>query len=474
MPHSDFRKMLTIGTSPEDNELNELAKFMAKPNPSNSKTPAGYTYLSQFVDHDISFDSFARIFPWETIDLSSLQNKRDPFFNLETLYGKDAQNTSEFLEMNTPFLKLGKTKTDPASTVLQNQEIEQDLPRDSNGLATILDERNDENLLIAQTHVAFVKFHNEIAKISEGSADEKYKKARELTIRHYQYIILKDLLPKIIKESVLNDVLQNGNKFYKPDNNNIFIPLEFAVAVFRMGHSMVRNSYNLNTKQNVNLSDLQAFTGHGRFIKNLSGRKALLSDWLINWNLFFNLTGWETPPAKFNFALKISPEIASGLGDFRGKGSFHRESSIPALDLYRGRLFNLPTGQMLAETIGESSLRSSDIAKYLPNDLKNIFSVNTPLWFYILAEAQQNEDGETLGDVGSRIVAEVFVELMKQSRPSILENGLPTKLNFPYEGENFLGTADGKFGMREMLNFIETKHLEANPAVRGFLNPLGI
>jgi hypothetical protein len=44
----------------------------------------------------------------------------------------------------------------------------------------------------------------------------------------------------------------------------------------------------------------------------------------------------------------------------------------------------------------------------------------TPLWFYVLREADVTTDGERLGPVGGRIVAEVVIGLIKGDRYSYL------------------------------------------------------
>lgn len=461
MPEAKFKKIFEIDHSfkPDDDALNILAEFMAKSAPLKSKTPAGYTYLAQFVDHDISLDSAARTLPWQSIDVPTVFNRRNPAFDLETLYGANAGQTCEFLQPELPFLTVGKTCFDIASTV--KREFDRDLPRDAGGLPAIYDARNDgrndENLLIAQTHVAFIKFHNAVASItSGGSAAEIYQKTRRRTIRHYQHIILHDLLPRIVKKSVLKSIRAGKSRFYGPAVEELFIPLEYAVAAFRMGHSMVRNTYQINALQKANLNSLGLFTGRG----GMFGKKRLPSDWLVNWKLFYNLTGWKRPPKNFNFASKINTEISSGLGKFRPAIGFKRDFSIPALDLYRARLFALPTGQMIADRMSLPVVDAARIAELLPEKNKTIFGEETPLWFYLLAEAQIETDGETLGTAGSHIVAETMLRILADSEFSILKEPLAPG------GDEFLGRPDGRFGMAEMLNFIESKE-------KGFLNPVG-
>ena len=49
------------------------------------------------------------------------------------------------------------------------------------------------------------------------------------------------------------------------------------------------------------------------------------------------------------------------------------------------------------------------------------FDTKTPLWFYILKEAELKQGGLRLGDVGSRLVVETFHGLVEGSAYSILK-----------------------------------------------------
>lgn len=472
MPTFKFKNMLEVTKTfshPADDDLNDLAINMALPRErKNSKIPAGYTYLAQFVDHDISLDSASDRFPWQNgIVIDNIVNKRNPTFDLETIYGIDAAPNGKgvvranLLEPDSPFLKLGDTGFD-INTKIQ-KSLKNDLSRQPSGMAILVDKRNDENLLVAQTHVAFIKFHNAIAsKLAGNDPIERFNEARLRTIRYYQHIILDDLLPQIVKDEVLNKVKAAPYTFYNPKNSNMSMPLEFSLAAFRMGHSMIRNRYNLNSIQgSTRLNALQTFTGRGGML----GKKVLPSDWVIDWNLFYDIDNSKSRN-EFNFALKINTQISSALGKFGPLFNFERMFSIPALDLYRGRLFQLPPGQIIerAFTGKEPALQPDAIVDLLPERLKTILHDKTPLWFYILAEAEReaelNEEATTLGDIGSLIVAETIIALLLESEPSILKNPL-TK-----EEKEFIGVKDdGKLGMPEMLKFIESE----NP---GFLNPV--
>lgn len=460
MMDSNYREMLEIEAPfyPADKDLDALAESMAV---DSKKIPAGYTYLSQFITHDISFESKNRTSPWALIDPASISNMRNPVLNLETLYGigvpSDQNNMPPaFLMETNARLKLGNTYFDKNFSKMK-ESFPNDLPRTPNSsTALLVDLRNDENLAIAQTHTAFIKFHNAVAAVLGGAdTTQLFEETRRIVIQHYQFIILHDYLPRVVKMSVLNDVLKNGNKFYRPAPDATFLPLEFSVAAFRLGHSMVANSYQWNRifnddtgSVNATLDRLKTFTGDGK----MQGRKNLPSDWIINWNWFYNINNSMSKQRnRFNFAMKIDTSTASQLGFMNPLTiDFKRENSLAAFDLYRGRALGLPTGQAAANKIAVQIpvriLAPQQIENLLPEDLKKVFSTHTPLWFYLLAEAEINEKGQTLGDVGSRIVAETVVELLKRSPFSILENEIS-----PAE---FLGTKDGKFGMAEMLGFI--------------------
>ncbi len=474
MSNYGYERMLEINTAhnPSDNELNQLAKFMTQ---ERKKIPAGYTYLGQFIDHDMSLDSAVGIKPWKPILSSSISNQRTPYLNLETIYGFENHSLRmQFLKENSnTLLRIGDTK----GTAPTKYKVfaEKDLPRIKNKPdALIVDKRNDENLVVAQTQVAFMRFHNAVVRyLNLDDTPETFNTARSIVIKHYQWIILTDYLPRIIKKSVLNDVLINGNQFYFPTSQNVFIPLEFSFATFRFGHSMIRNSYNWNrffndeqSPNDASLAELTKFTGDG----GLGGENQLFSDWAINWNWFYKTID-SIPETKFNYAEKINTEISLNLRNLRGGPSapFERANSLPALDLYRAKALGLPSGQEVAKRIlgtEERILKSEQIANLLPANLKYNFSKETPLWFYLLADAEIEEHGQTLGEVGSRIIAETFARLIKLGKPSIFDNQVatyeidfkPIQDFFPHEKE---------FGMPQLLKFGKTKNQDFDE-----LNPL--
>ena len=325
-----------------------------------------------------------------------------------------------------------------------------------------------------------MKFHNAlVVKLSESGTytrDELFRKARKLTIRYYQTIILTDFMPRILRDSTIKFVrekLGTDELFYRLDPKDSYLPLEFSVAAYRFAHSMIRNTYDLNEKnKNVELIMLMNLTGRGGMLSTSRPARTIHlsvpSVWILDWNLFYDFK--HTTP---NIAEKIDVKMSPCLLTLRPKSRIDqsgRPNSLALLDLFRGRRFKLPSGQEVAEKIKKgSSLTPKEITNLIEKlemvegtdeevrETKDAaiaaFSKQTPLWFYILAEAQNAQknfdfiNAGKLGDVGGRIVAEVFFQILNNSEYSIL--------NTEWEDdEKFLLHDDGSFSMPDMLNFV--------------------
>ncbi|MEP6900755.1 MAG: peroxidase family protein [Actinomycetota bacterium] len=463
----------------------------------DSNIPAGYTYLAQFIDHDISSDSrgdrLNRLHqPTGEILVEDIFNERSPFLDLETIYGSEkplneGEIARKFLmkEGSLSRLNLGNTFGEGLGESKLKKSYPNDLPRESGNLrAKIVDKRNDSHLLIAQTQVAFIKFHNAIVKYHGNiNSKELFEMAREITIRHYQYIVLTDFLPRIVKnlvlETVLKEVSENANKLYQATRDNMYMPLEFSVAAYRTGHSLIRNSYNFNRKfekDRVRLDELLKLTGRGG---GLSDRGGLPSIWTINWNLFFDIKN-SKEQTDFNVTKRIDTKLSSFL-DFLLTTPLFTINSLAALDLMRGRALGLPTGEEVAKIVaqktGAKTLDSELIQNKMPEKLREVFKEKTPLWFYLLAEAEieaepdSNTEAGKLGEVGSWIVAETFVKLIKESTPSILDEEESSKFFLPEQlnsGQNPIPKDKRKFTMPKMLEFIALQNTDFDE-----INPIG-
>lgn len=452
--------------TPSVKSLEELGDAMNDSNPNNPEgdnvaVPAGYTYLGQFIDHDITLDTTTL---QETIvDPLALKNFRTPMLDLDSLYGAGPQAQPYLYQIDNPDLFLiGKTNEQPGGgdSSLETK-MPNDLPRAESTLAIIGDPRNDENLIVAQLHLAFLKFHNKLVTgIKDGrikpisSIDRTpFEQARELLIWHYQWIVLHDFLPRILDKEQLEEVLDNGRRFYK-FKDEPFIPVEFSVAAYRLGHSMIRAEYDYNrvfraggvTPATLDL--LFRFTAKSGELGDFANIP-IPSDWIIDWRRFFEID----PAVNVGLSRKLDPFLVEPLKNLPNVPS---PSSLAVRNLLRGRSVGLPSGQSIARRMKLKPLKSSEIAKGPDGKVaaKHNFDVESPLWYYILKEGQIQGKGKRLGQVGSRIIAEVFVGLLEADSSSFLVRNPYWKPTLPAE-------KPGTFTMADLLKFV------------GDINPIG-
>ncbi len=450
---------------PSKESLTELGEAMSDDSAEDSvgdnlKVPAGYTYLGQFIDHDVTFDTTT--LQEKQVDPLALTNFRTPALELDNLYGLGPSVQPYLYQLGTNFapqelFAIGSTNSQPGGgdpnlkTALPN-----DLPRAASGLAIVGDPRNDENLIVAQLHIAFLKFHNKvIAGLKDGSIERRspirksiFEEAKDLVVWHYQWIVLHDFLRRILDNNQLDRVLENGRKFYR-FTNEPFIPVEFSVAAYRLGHSMVRSVYDYNRvftplPGGVTPATLQllfAFTGKSGS-PNDPFPVPIPSDWIIDWRRFFEL---DTTVA-VNLSRKLDPFLVEPL---KNLPNVPPPSSLAVRNLLRGRSLGLPTGQSVACRMRFTPLTPAQISTGRDGEVakKHGFDQETPLWYYILKEAQVQGQGLRLGQVGSRIVAEVFVGLLEGDSASFLSRNRDWTPTLP-------AAIPGTFTMSDLLRFV--------------------
>ncbi|WP_165585358.1 heme peroxidase family protein [Roseococcus sp. SYP-B2431] len=485
-----------------EDALKKLADSMIDQRPAgennNRNIPAGYTYLGQFIDHDI------------TLDLTSLTeadrdpvgelNFRTPQLELDSVYatGPNGDASPHLFERMTPgALLIGRTGPGgPIGDPSVKGGLPFDLPRNTQGLPLIGDARNDENLLVSQTHLAFLKFHNAVLA-HEGRGD--FDETRRLVRWHYQWIVLNDFLDRIIDYNDVHDVLTNGRRFYLPetqsDYGQAYIPVEFSGAAYRLGHSMVRSTYNHNRAFNdanpqfkADFTALFHFTGKsGGIIGNLHEGPAMTpeamkavadklglllpfvfpdlpGDWIIDWHRFYELGAPKAVPPgatpqdnKFflNHARLFDPFLVRELHALpRGGGS------LPLRNLQRGYRLELPSGQAAARHMSVRVMTEAEITSGPDGAALKAIGLHkaTPLWYYILKEAQiHGNGGNRLGPVGSRILAEVFLGLL-QTDPQSFFSSPGWKPSLP-------SASPGTFTMPDLLRYVASKE-------PGFLDPI--
>jgi len=435
-----------------DTALQALATAMKDPNPgdsagNNPDVPAGFTYLGQFIDHDITLD-LTSIAEKEEDPLATT-NFRTPRLDLDSVYGLGPDGSPQLYARNPlngnqpgPKLLIGRNLEgpDPAGA------FRNDLPRSPEGFALIGDHRNDENLLVAQTHLAFLKFHNKVVdvlSIGPNPPADIFAAARKLVVWHYQWMVLHDFVERLTEPGTVAKILHDGRKFYR-FKTTPYMPVEFSAAAYRMGHSMVRERYSHNRIFNPTGFDLLfRFTGLSGDIHGDPGLTAVPSNWIIDWRRFYDFKTPAAPGFFLNPSRKLDPFLVPTLHTLPGGGG-----SLPFRNLRRGVNLGLPSGQDVAKAMKLAGLTSAQIATGSDGAVAKQHGLDkaTPLWYYILKEAQVDGGGTRFGPVGARIVAEVFVGLVAGDKTSYLSE--------PNWKPSLPAKKPGTFVMTDLLQFV--------------------
>jgi len=418
-----------------------------------SDVPAGFTYLGQFIAHDMSFDRTC-VTLGENVSPARLLQGRSPCLDLDSLYGAGPQDpeSAGLYEPDGVHLTMGSTVD--ALGISGRDGF--DLPRGAGSTeadirkAVIADERNDENLALAQTHLAFIRFHNRVVDTLPASVPPAlcFVRARELVTKHYQWMIRTDYLHRICASTVVDDVFTNGRRVFEPAAGIDAVPtmpIEFSIGTFRLGHSMVRSFYSWNRRHDDNTVALEQLFVHSAKGGNLGGRERLRSDMVADFRRLYDFaeagrSAFAVSADKFNRALRIDTRLAARLTGLPS-GIFGEpevppddpQSNLAFRNLVRARMVKLATGQQMADLLdpGGVSLRRLDrkqilggdnganLHKLRPEQAEEL-AAHTPLWFYILREAELN--GGKLNGVGARIVAETFHRAIEGSRASIVRD----------------------------------------------------
>jgi hypothetical protein len=418
-----------------------------------SRIPAGFTYLGQFIDHDMTFDR-TNVMLGANVSPAQLLQARSPSLDLDSLYGAGPQDSesAKFYGADGIHLKMGKTKA--AEGIDAKDGF--DLPRGAGNTialrrrAIIPDPRNDENLAVAQTHLAFSRFHNRVVDTLPSSVpqSQRFDKAREIVTKHYQWMIRTDYLPRVCAAGVVRDVFNNGRKAFEVGVNPTDVPtmpIEFSVAAFRLGHAMVRRTYNWNRIFDDGAGSLELlffFSGTGG---ELGGETRLVSTWIADWRRLFDFgeagrQNLVVPRSKFNRAMRIDTTLVDPLrnlppGAFGGPSVPLNDprANLAFRNLTRARMVKLATGQQMVTFLKGKGVNLTRLTRAQIRTGKNGAELDaltqaqlqavlkdTPLWFYILREAELG--GGKLRGVGGRIVAETFHRAMEGSQHSIVRD----------------------------------------------------
>ena len=417
-------------------------------NPDNPTMTAGSTFVGQFTDHDITFDQTSQLgVPQNPL---TSPNTRTPALDLDSVFGGGPALRPDLYVNNPdgtvgPKLKIGSV-IGPAPDYARHEDVPRVANGDGSYNALLGDPRDDENVMIAGLHCAHILFYNRVLEdLSEfdvshfpaaraGEMSNPYVAfliARQVTLWHCQWLLVNEHLPQIAGQASVNDVLQNGNRFYKPPPGDAFMPIEFGAACYRFGHSMVRPSYRANFTSGTGDSTsptADPFFGLV-FDPSLPGIGPITSDRddllggysggrrYIGWQTFFDFGDGQVKNNK-----KIDTTISSVLFTLPVPAiAPHTQTSptvLPQRNLLRQLTWGLPSGQAIAAAMNAPTLSTNDLSDiagvYAP------FAASTPLWYYVLAEAKTIEDGLNLGPVGGRIVTETLIGLLRANPTSYL------------------------------------------------------
>jgi hypothetical protein len=389
-----------------------------------------------------------------SVSPAALLQARSPSLDLDSLYGAGPQDpaSAKFYEADGMHLKVGRTVA--ADGIPAKDGF--DLPRGAGSTAKakrraiIPDPRNDENLAVAQTHCALIRFHNRVLDGLPASVPvaQRFAQARELVTKHYQWMIRTDYLPRICRPSAVNSVFNSGRKVFEVGAVPTAVPtmpIEFSVAGFRLGHSMVRSAYNWNKIFDDGFGTLDLLFTFSATSGNLGGEARLPSNWIADFRRLYDFkeagrADLAVSAAKFNRAKRIDTHLVDPLRNLPSK-SFGG-SGIPVDDarrnlafrnLTRAKMVRLATGQQMATFMKSRGVNFPKLTKVQVRDgsggvelatltqaQRGALLKNTPLWFYILREAEFN--GGKLRGVGARIVAETLHRAMEGSQFSIVRD----------------------------------------------------
>ena len=379
-------------------------------NPDNHTHTAGVTFVGQFLDHDITRDAGSTLGRRQGLRRSV--NLRTARFDLDSVYGGGPEEMPELYLAD-----------DPIRFRVESGGLFEDLPRGADGSAIIGDNRNDENMIIAGLQVAFLKYHNAVLDrvLATGLDDvAAFDEARRLVRWHYQWMIVHEWLPQFVGQPLVDDIVTNGRRFYTPTRTRI--PVEFQTSAYRFGHSMIRPSYRANLAGD-NGEPFFAFVfdpstfGQDDPDSLLGGFRAPRR--FIGWQTFFDFGDGEVKPNK-----KIDTKMSTPLFNLplstlpNDRGEDIGPTSLASRNLLRHITWSIPSGQRIANLMGEPGLLAADLPEL--GGLGADLDVSTPLFYYILKEAELAADGDHLGPVGGRIVAEVFLGLLQLDADSYL------------------------------------------------------
>jgi hypothetical protein len=380
----------------------------------DASVAAGWPFFGQFIAHDITAD---RSPLGHRADPEQIRNFRTPRANLEGIYGAGP--------VGSPYLY---DSADAAKLLLGPGG--HDVPRNQQGIALVGDPRNDVHLFMNQMQVGFIRLHNRLVdRLREDGAPEPdlFEESRRAATWHYQWLILREFLPTLIGPQLTDQLLDFGGDRYR-SNDDPYIPFEFADAAYRYGHSQIRQRYQVN-------DDL----GPCPVFPDLIGFCEVPPERRVDWSLLFDVPGGPVAQRAKRIDGRLPESLIALPQAISGVGERDAYASLANRDLQRGRAIGLPSGEAVARALGVEPLTPEQVGL-----AESGWTGETPLWIYVLKEADAVHAGDRLGPVGGRIVGEVLVGIIDSDPESFRSVDRSWKPTLPsYE--------PGRFGIADVL-----------------------
>ena len=399
-----------------------------------------------------------------------------------------------------------------------------DYMRTAAGAAEIPDPRNSEHKMLSQVQNLFELAHNDcvdrtlngIPTPSQQQIGAAFDACHYRVLWTYQTIVATDFLPRISAEAALNRVAPGALHAYmrdttatstlpepadvhtflyscKPGRGNkatIHIPHEFAVAAFRLGHSLVRNAYVLHDE--VRDADGKLLTGQARPIfaaasqpeaAGLIGDNPLQPGDVIDWRYFFDTSEksaqasrpLDTLISDKLFSLPIAALPPGPAADGKDTPS---ERNLPRRNILRASeptsdltgAVGLATGEEVERYAARRILglhdATAEVRQVLAMRLASagfdpdFLGASTPLWLFVLAEAESTEHSQRLGELGSHIVDEFLLGALRCDEASVL---YPPPADLHGWGPTETIARHRRYSMPELIAYLQANAISERP-----------
>ena len=353
---------------------NAMVTFDKQP---EGDVPAGYTYLGQFIDHDLTMD-VTDVRLGEDVTAAELLQARSPSLDLDSLYGAGPSDpeSAKFYEADGLHLKTGDTvRVGP-----DREKVGHDLPRVGTGgakqrrRALIPDKRNDENLIVAQTHLAMIHFHNRVrgpaARLdAAGTAVPPGAQAGDaaLPVADPARLPAADRAePTSSRTCSRTDAswwsLRRTRPTCRPCRSSSRSPASVS------GTRMVRTAYDWNRRFPGEAGSLFYMFDFSALGGTLGGNAKLASNWIADWRRMYDFAGGGhselVGPNGVNLANRIDTLLADPLKFLPASVFGEREQDVDFEDparnlafrnLVRGSMLKLASGQQMVERLARSA-----------------------------------------------------------------------------------------------------------------------